>query len=414
MQKDIFNSVSKIKFKNIDNLDVAEALAPFWVSDSLHNISLFKVLKCIISLSFFSKTKIEGEGDAWFFFTPSYGSRTDLLNDFNRVLSCVEHAKTFVYEKKFEFSPQMLKYIPLYFTWVNQMRKQELSLKESMYLAAQIGCAYMYLEEVKLYALKCKNLPKLVVTFCDVHTVDYFVTAYFNSLNVKTATLQHAVFEHNKYGWAYKFSHSKYFLGVSEVAMHEAELSGMNLDKFILLGPMKYIGMYMKDSNKKCNQKIMGVALSGPPEKKNNIVLLEYAKILSEKYDYKVLVRLHPALNISDYEPYLKNHMVIDDCDTVIKFGDQCDFVIMGATNVFADLIAMNMFAFRMVIENDFFSCVEDFKFVDFESLEKMIVMLEEKHDEMHGRLQVVREKVCPTWDIKKAYKNFFDRETMS
>ena len=97
-----------------------------------------------------------------------------------------------------------------------------------------------------------------------------------NQKGIETATLQHAIFEHEKFGWANSFSHSTHFLCISEVAKYEARLSGADVSKFHILGPMKYIENPVLIEGK-CRKNIAGIALSGPAFKEQNLDLLSYA-----------------------------------------------------------------------------------------------------------------------------------------
>lgn len=405
-----FSALQGIKLSKLENVEMTELLSTILLVEGQEKSSMRKVLKETLLILFWHQCRIQSQdGDSiLFFFTPSYGGRVEHYKDFKRVLSCASKYISFSYERKFCFNISNIRYIWLWLKWISQLKVSKLSLAYRIHLANAVLSSYIYVKKLDEFCVQNSISPKLGVTFCDIHPVDYMITLYLNSKNVPTATLQHAVFEHQRLGWSNLFSHSTYFLGISQVAKYEAKLSGADVSKFLVLGPMKYIdGSNVKE--KSYSNKVAGVALSGPVFEEQNAILLDYARQITKKYGYKFVVRAHPALNLEKYKIYLDEMIVFDDSNTMFQFAKKCDFVIMGPTNVFGDIIVTDTYAFRMTTDVDFYSCIEHFKFTDWDSLNSHVLQLREAPNKMKENLQNVKEMVCPSWDIRKAYTEFFD-----
>lgn len=406
-----FNQISQIKFKKIENINAAEALSAILLVEEEKKRTLVQSLKVLLSTLFLSQVRIrkKGNGSILFFFTPSYGNRKEHLNDYRNVVKCVDDSLSFEYKKKWRFNVFRLRHILLLIAWIKQLNFTSFSLAYKIFLAARLLSGYIYIEELKKYLKNIQTSIKMSVTFCDIHTIDYFITDFFNCKDVDTATLQHGIFEHTRYGWFYSFSHSKYFLGISEAAKSEAIASGIDSDRFIILGPMKYISGRPKEKDFSFSEKAIGVAFSGSALMDQNKILMEYAIRISKKYHLKIFLRLHPALNSNQISKLIKNDFInLDMNNTIEEFAYKCDFVIMGTTNAFGDLLVSNTIALRMVNELDDFSCIDDFKFSDYESLERIVDEIKINPDVIKDKLVKAKKLVCPEGNIGKRYKMFF------
>jgi len=401
-----------IKLKKLKDINVQEALAATLLLERQEEIAFLSVLKGLISCLFFEQTKIEEKGKKTicFFFTPSYATRQAYFEDFKNVVECADDSISFSYERKFSFSIKKVYGIILWMLWIVQLKKSNLSLQYRMYLALKLLSGYLYVANLERYLHSENIFPNLAVTFCDIHTVDYFITMFFKTRGVTTATLQHAIFDHEKFGWSYTLSRSTYFLGINEVAKNEAMLSGMNLDNFVVLGPLKEIKAPRKKQIKQKNLNVAGLALSGPVLEQQNEKLIEYAQKLIDENNYIFKVRFHPALEKEKYEKFMNQKMFLDESNSMQEFAEQCDFVIMGTTNTFGELISMDTYAFRMVDKVDFYKCIDDFKFKDYDTLLELLLSLKNKPESMNKRMRVVKDKIIPSWNIRDAYHEFFDR----
>lgn len=405
-----YEALSKVRLYKIKEIDLQELLASILLLEEQSDISFKKAIKELLATLFLQQIKIQtkGRGDIFFFFSPSYGGRDAIRKEFINVIECADDYIAFIYEKKLKFSFIKLMNLPIWGVWLYQLKRTKLSLTYRMYLADKLLSSYLYVIDLDGYIKDKKLLPKLGVTFCDVHPVDYLVTRYLNDRHVQTATLQHAVFEHKKFGWSHLFSHSKYFLGISEVAKHEAVLAGANVENYRILGPMKYIKEKVEEK-KQGTTNIAGLALSGPSFEEQNLELFKYANEMVNECCEMVIVRPHPALDMRKYQNYMSEKIVLDDSKSMSEFAAKCDFVFMGNTNTFGDILVTGTCAFRMITDNDFFGCIDDFKFKDYQALKALVTLLQKNPKAMNEKIQRAKEMVCPSWNIRNAYADFFN-----
>lgn len=400
-----------VKLSKLEHINVGELLGAILLHEKQGSISVIKSVKELLLVIFMHQSQIvcNRSHDILFFFTPSYAGRQAYYNDFKNVLGCAKKYTSFLYKREFKFRINNLKKIFLWLIWMKELRAKDVGFAYRMHLANAVLSAYIYVDMVDDYFVFNNICPKLGVTFCDVHPVDYLVTNYLNKRGIVTATLQHAVFEHDKFGWANTFSHSTYFLGISEVARYEAKLSGADISKFLILGPMKYIENPIV-KGKKYTGNIAGLALSGPSFEEQNKELLKCALELSNLYGYTFVVRAHPALELEKYKKYFNEKIHLDDSDTMDIFAYKCDFVIMGSSNTFGDILVTSTYAFRMVKDVDFYSCIDEFKFSDVDELKTLVNEFKNNRDAMELKLQEVKQMVCPSGNIKEAYCKFFEK----
>lgn len=400
--------INNLKFKHLENIKCGELMGTKLFYEK-KNISYLSVLKGLISIFLNSHIYKETEYDSGtaFFFTPSYAGRMDHYNDFMAVTSCVNSPLIFNGNKqKKAFSFNRIIGIFYWFLWLVELKKTGFPLNYCMLLCNLMLQAYYVLEEVKTNKFN-KNKLKLVVTFCDVHPCDYLITQYFNRLGIKTATLQHAVFFHGTQWYCYRFSHSKFFLATNEYSRSEAKKSGYS-GEVRVVGSMKAIdSSILYNNNEKENKNTFGIALCGPTFAEQNKALFDYAKYIQDKYGFSIKIRLHPALRLDDYKNSfedLKQYNISKE--SVKEFADSCDFVILGATNMFAELITFNTPTFRLISNGiaDVYDGIEDFYFNSHEQLDTLIALKEDK-EEFQITMNKVRKYLSPEGDIKELYK---------
>ena len=401
------NIINNLKFKHLENIKCGELLATKLFYEK-KNISYISALRGLISIFLNSHIykETQSNSETAFFFTPSYAGRMDHYNDFMAVTSCVSNPLIFNGNKqKTVFSLNRIIGIFYWFLWLVEMKKTGFPLNYCMQLCNLMLQAYYVLEDVKTYKYN-KDKLKLVVTFCDVHPCDYLITQYFNKLEINTATLQHAVFFHGTQWYCYQFSHSKYFLATNEYSKSEANKS-RHLGEVKVVGSMKAINSIVSNNNEKKNKNTFGLALCGPTFAKQNKALFDYSKYLQDKYGFELRIRLHPVLKIDDYKKsfdLLNNYEISKE--SVKEFADSCDFVILGATNMFAELITYNTPTFRIISDGiaDIYEGIEDFYFNNQEQLDKLIA-LKDDIEEFQIAMNRVKKYLSPEGDIKELYK---------
>ena len=138
-----------------------------------------------------------------------------------------------------------------------------------------------------------------------------------------------------------------------------------------------------------------------------NKALFEYAKYIQDKYGFNLRIRLHPVLKLDDYKNcfnLLKRYEISKE--SVKEFADSCDFVILGATNMFAELITFNTPTFRVISDGiaDIYEGIDNFYFRTHGELDKLIALKEDK-EEFQITMNIVRKYLSPEGDIKELYR---------
>ena len=410
------NIINNLNFKHLESVKCGELLATklFYAKKKMPFVSVLKNLASVFLNSHIYKES-GSDYNAIFFFTPSYSGRIDHFNDFISVASCVGNPVIFngnKQKKRINFS----RIIGLFywFIWLLEIMKTGFGLNNSMQLCNIMLQAFYTLEEVKCFKFN-KEKTKLAVTFCDVHPCDYLITQYFNELGIKTATLQHAVFYHGTQWYCYRFSHSDYFFATNEYSKSEAKKSGY-LGEVKVVGSMKAINMsnFNNNSNNKITKNTFGVALCGPTFIEQNTTLLNYSKYIQATYGFGIKIRLHPTLKFDEYKEkfdLLKNVSISKE--SINEFADSCDFVILGATNMFAELITFNTAAFRVISDNvaDIYDGIDDFYFKTPKELDELISIISDKEN-FQKALVRVKKYLSPEGNIKELYKKTFKNIT--
>ena len=404
------NIINNLKFKHFEDIKCGELLATklFYEKKSISYISALRYLISIFLNSHIYK-KNKSDSETAFFFTPSYAGRMDHYNDFIAVASCVNEPLIFNGNKqKKAFSINRIIAIFYWFLWLVEMKKTGFQLNYCMQLCNLMLQTYYVLEEVKTNKFN-KDKIKLVVTFCDVHPCDYLITQYFNRLGIKTATLQHAVFYHGTQWYCYRFSHSNYFFANSEYCKNEALKSDYK-GEVKIVGSMKSIYLTNSDDNRGSEnglKKTFGLALCGLTFAEQNRSLLDYASYLQKKWGYSVLVRFHPALKKEEYMAAINKLEKYEfSNEPVNEFASKCDFVILGASNMFAELIGFDTPTFRVISDGvaDIYEGIDEFKFENREELDKLVELIDDKK-ELVPILRKVKRYLCPEGDIKELYR---------
>lgn len=402
--------VNNLKFKRLEDIKCGELLATnlFYENKSFSFINLIKKLASIFFKSHLFLDS-EEKGNVAFFFTPSYAGREDHYKDFMAVCSCVNNPVIFNGNlSKAKFNVSRIIGLFYWLFWLITMKKTGFSFNRCIQLCNLMLQAYYVVEELKNYNLD-KDSIKLAITFCDVHPCDYLITQYLNKVGIKTATLQHAVFFHGTQSYCYRFSHSRYFLATSDYCKNEAIKSCYNGD-IKVVGPMKAI--HMTDSfntreKRVKNNQAFGLALCGPTFKEQNRALFSYAEHIQKKFDLSVIIRFHPVLKKEDYESAIKKLKKVKISDEPVnEFASFCDFVILGATNMFVELISFDTPTFRVISNGiaDIYEGIDDFYFTSEEHLDKLIALKDDK-EKMQTIMNRVKKYLCPEGDIGELYR---------
>lgn len=403
--------LSKIKLTKLKNLNSGELLCSTYFNINGDEITNLSAIKVSLAAFFLRKSKFEqhGEGKILYIFSNSYEHRKDYLSDLYTVANLNKNFTVCTSSKKFNFSLRNLKFLGLYIKWVHDLKVDILTYAERCYLAALLLVGYMMDVDVQKW---CKKHPvSLVTSLCDIHLTDYLLINHFNLQQIPTATLQHASFSSLGGGYAYKYSHSKYFLATNQYSKDEALKAGYPKEGQIMIcGPMKYI----KNSSSlpiTFNHKVIGIALGGSTEmgKKENKLLIELGNEILQKMNCNIFYRLHPG------NKAIRNDINHDQrtqiCSSELSMRDyanHCDLIITGSSNVFVDLVCINYPVLRMTKETDLYPNIADLK---FDTVDKGIDMIMEYYrkpkSEIGEILRSARSYFMPD-NIQDLYRSFF------
>lgn len=405
----IIEMLNTFNLHGCKEVKLGNALSTLILFDKKESANLIENLKNFIKVVFFRSNKVEikERGRIAFCFSPSYSSRKDYEIAIRKVISTTENAIAIFSISKFRFSLRRLISSAKVILWVRQLSKTKLELATRIRYAIFILDGYNYCREI--YGVLKKYNPNLLVTFCDVHPNDYFVTNLYNQKQVPTATLQHAMFSYNSYAFANAFSESKYFLGIDNYSKLQYELSRGSADNFITVGAMKYIGVNLHSDYEIRNTRYIGVVLSGIDFMNENEYLLDYSKRLAIQKGKKLLIRFHPSLQKDELKNIIDKKDFEIDCSTNFEdFARKADYYLVGTTNCFGDLISDGAIAFRLVLDEDRYDGINDFRFSSYEEL--VFLADYQKQKDFGSKFQNVRKQVCAKGNIFENYKKFFDK----
>lgn len=410
---DIIRELNSIHFFRINIEEVGNSLGTVVLYNSENEVTLKRAIGDVLFVLIKESITVEAEGlsDKVFCFTTSYIHRKDHYADIRRVYETAKGRMFISGAVKSGFRPRRFIWGLNILIWLIQMSELKIKFSYKLLLCAQILRGYTFVKEVERKLKQREILPKLVVTFCDVHVADYFITDYFNKKNIPTATLQHAVYSHITSAYSNAFSNSRYFLGISEYGKQEFIKSGADETKYVVLGSMKYIDEIINNNFVVKNEKIIGVLLSGNAFMDENNKLLEFAGKLSKEFGLWIKVRCHPTLNIDMFNSNINySCMEVDHSESLKEFADKCDFCIMGSTNSFGELITYGHLGYRMVMDTDNFDGINEFRFCNYFELQSLFNRTIREIDSVKKDFYKVKKFVCAKGDIKRNYQKFFEQ----
>lgn len=401
---------SKFHLYGMEDIDCGEALASVLCESSL-SLPVLHAIKSVIGSVFFKNfsKKITGTGRIFFFYTPSYGTRLDYRKQFQDAAACAEN--TTVYESYQHFFWNWHRILKLHYIarWMWQMRLLPYNFGFRLYCCSTLFSGLMLSEE----SVPNENdpVPSLCVTFCDVHTIDYFITHRYNQLGIPSATLQHGVFGVELQRWPFLYSHSSYFLAINEFEATKYRRVGANGIP-IPLGPLKYIAHQPQPILHTTCKKNIGVALGNFSDIQNE-KLMASALSIAKKLGYRILFRCHPAKPVSNLSFPIDFSICYENQGEISTFAQDCDFVITDwVTSVISDLIGMGCPVFRLHLENseDIYSGLNIPQFTDETSLEHLITSFINSPEEIRKNLTNMQHLLCPKGSIKEHYNGFFNK----
>jgi hypothetical protein len=411
---EITSLFSPLSLKNLEGVNIGELLAGPAFCFSNNSLSYRKLFKNTLSFILKYGYKINDclNPKYLFCFTNSYGKRKDYISFFNKVksLTCENVEINPYYHIRFNF--KRIISIVLLFIWIYQIKSTKLSYKARWYFCNQILLAYMDSNEIFDMLSNVLSNIRLAVTFCDVHSVDYMLTHRFKRIGIATATVEHG---HFIASWQFGNSHSDYFLVHGEFAREQAIKSGLNPDNVIVVGMMQHIHEDTKQGEQPgSNTSIFGVFLNGSAFEKDNAPILAYTNWLAKKFNLKYAVRYHPSLNRTAYTSLIDKSCLsnIDgNIGSVTDFAQKIEFVVLGTSTTFMELLRLAVPVFRFPNEEeDFYPTITEFNFKSYEELDVLYNTLKNEKEYFTKMILKASELLCPAGDAAPRYKSFFNR----
>lgn len=371
----IQNQINNLNLADFKGIDIGKALTYSILGFEHKNV--VNELKAIVAPLVKNHYRIlKNQGNVVFLWGLSTAKRKDHEEKFDSVANTIEDSCIIKADRSLN-----LTFYPLYLfkllKFIFVCKKLNAEKRLCRYIAYWLFSLYCQLENLKTLYNHIKN-KKLLCVWCDVMPSDYIAVEFFKSKGIKTATLQHGEYNPNSLegNLAYMLSPSDYFICFGKHASRLAQIAGLKNEKLLELGNPEFVGKSLpqKMDNKKTGY--FGLSLSYLDFKEENINLLKNAVLISEFTGLKCFIRQHPSLNMSDYSEYThdKCFEFQDKKESMEKFIENVEFVVLGLSNVYISLIMKLIPVFRLQLPNksDQYSDINWSTFSDIEEFKKL------------------------------------------
>lgn len=358
------------------------------------------------------------------YYRTDFKSNSDFLMFYGQFNYRDDHSKTFkAFSERFEdadiikaeknekkcFHPIiLLKYVVLGIVWFIQLIAERTSVPDALatipfLCMCNYHCNFLEKIDTERY--------KFVVAYCDVSPDENCFIQYFNNKEITTMTLQHGIFAkkptpHNasETGFELYASISDFYLAWNKYTFDEAKIAGLSADKIRILGIPKYINYSKPEGQIFSDNNTFGIVLNSKQFDKHNREMINIANQISEKYDYRFLVRYHPQLKGDEYiELYGKGYCGNNDNKrSIADYAKTVQFTIISSSSVFVDLLFLNHPVYRKIVsKQDTYSNVELFSFDTIDDFDCLLQMKNSNSD--------IFAYLCTSYDIYGNYRKFFD-----
>lgn len=180
MGKMNLEEISRVQFKNLEDINFGEAMKA--VSTFNQKLSFLPIIKRLVSIIIKNDYDMKryGLGKVVFVFSNSYSERKTYRIIFEKVMKLVPDRTEILSKKKIHFDWNRLSSLGLFCVWYHQLRKSKMSVFDKLNVCSYLLQGYCDSEAV-LKSIQ-KHETALVVTFCDVHMIDYIITKRCNDL----------------------------------------------------------------------------------------------------------------------------------------------------------------------------------------------------------------------------------------
>lgn len=358
-------------------------------------------------------------GSILFFYSPDY-YRYDHVGNFDKVVACCDNASVFrgIKREKKLINISLLAgarrvcLIPSLLKW-HRERWKDVPFFQLVPFYFMLEDLWKFLAEFDLI-----NFSALVVYY-DSWVTDAAMVQLFKTMHKKTATMQHAFFAAKtdksvaigETGLELQCSNADFFLAWNEVTLLEAKKQGVDTEKFRILGIPKFIGSGFSERQANCREKkhIFGVVLGVKDNERQNIEMIKLANMIARKYEYKYVLKYHPAFSGTEYKSYTDSEYYIGNVEKACgleEYAANFDFSIAGNSTVMMELLYLRhrVFHYTNKALYDKYSEMQEISFSNIEEFRKIFQV-------ENGIFEKVRIRYCGPEDSKQNYENFFAKE---
>jgi hypothetical protein len=409
-------SIKNIIFKGFEEYDMSSF--SFYLSE---NNRLFKMkyrkplflyfLKCFYGV--YDWDYNHGDKDILFF---CQKTRPQHLKMFKNLSYLIKGTKSIIFSQKRTFSVKEGFLIGrLLFFWLKSLKSTNLDSKEKLRFINEL----IRVKKLDFFIekhIKKIGKPNLLISFYDAHGDANFVIQKFKRLGVTIATLSHGVVlaERDRNlidysGIELRGTTSDYFLAWNRFTLDEAKKQGLDINKFKILGIPHFINNNINKIDKVKNN-VFGVVLDNKSGDDYNKKIIKYADLLSEKTDYKFIVRYHPNFKGNEYDNFIKNkdkYLGADSSLTIIDYAKKVEFTLIANSSVFIELVYLNHSVYRLRL-NNIHDKYRTIKINSFHNEKELISFIENKIDNSNELF----DYLCSVKNVQKSYTDFLNSYT--
>lgn len=401
--KELVNKIDNIEFVGLDNIKLGSAAHLLFYED-VNKFGFIKTIKRMIRLAMDCEYSIEkdGTGGIIFLYSNANKNRKYVLKKIQNIANLCENKIVLKPDKKI----YLYKISDIIFLqkWRKKLIESGFDKSTSNYLSVYFLYAYLNLRIIR------KNLSgeniKLIVSVHDTRLIDSVVIQYYNNIGIKTCGLQHGEINKLDAEEEYCLSFSKYHCIYSEYT-YEIIKNFIKKDEFYeKLGMPQLIDIQEKNNTDKTG--VFGLFLNYYVFEKENIELIEFANKVSDIYNLKYILKLHPSLEQTKYTNLTNQKCIYiyKDDIKIDKLIQKIDFGIFNKSTMFFELICLNV------------PCLE-YKNDDFDSVSLLQVDNLEKFNEYYdgnmtnkflNEMEEIKRIIKPKGEIKDNYKSFLKK----
>lgn len=254
-----------------------------------------------------------------------------------------------------------------------------------------------------LFRIVKDHNPRRVVLFCDFVSIESRLVDLCKKIGIKTATLQHGNGDNIFYG-----SNSDVFLANSQLSKKNLIMCGVERDKIIICGPMKYAGESY-EYRRTDRIKRIGIVFDGAKNFENNVEMIDIVKAAIESMGIECAVRFHPNNKPEDYVGHVSEHDII--FQSLDEFENKIDICVVYNSSMFSDMIYKKVPVVRF--KNGRIDLFPELNDVGFSNVEQFQSILNRYHEDYDGFIEsqkTIYKTMFGSQCGKNSYRNFFER----